>query len=176
MALSQYLVHLLAQRSTTGYQVQSSSETTTEPAKRRASPVSWRASWRGSDFRLLETHPLRGPLVETWVLGEIAKAHLHRGRRPRMFFYREQNRLEIDVVLEKGADLTVIEIKSARTPSGRHFVAFDRLAKTLEGRDAPRISDRIVVYGGDQAQARSAGNLLSWRDLDDQDWLGRTPS
>jgi len=120
----------------------------------------------------LETHPLRGLLFETWVLGEIAKAHLHRGRRPRVFFYREQNRLEIDLLLEKGADLTVIEIKSARTPSGRHFAAFDRLAKTLEGRDAPGISDRIVIYGGDETQARSAGTLLSWRDLDNRDWFG----
>lgn len=125
--------------------------------------------------RQLETHPLRGPLFETWVLGEIAKAHLHRGRRPRMFFYREQSRLEIDLVLEKGADLTVIEIKSARTPSGRYFAALDRLAKTLEGRDAPRIADRIVIYGGDETQVRSAGTLLSWRELDDRDWLGRTP-
>ena len=121
----------------------------------------------------LETHPLRGPLFETWVLGEIAKAHHYRGRRPQMFFYREQNRLEIDLVLEKGADLTVIEIKSARTPSGKHFGAFDRLAKTLDEWDAPRISDRIVIYGGDETQARSAGTLLSWRDLDDRDWLGR---
>jgi len=30
-----------------------------------------------------------------------------------MFFYREQSRLVIDFILERAADLTVIEIKSA---------------------------------------------------------------
>jgi len=123
--------------------------------------------------RQLDTHPLRGPLFETWVIGGIAKAHFHRGRRPRLFFYREQDRLEIDLVLEKGTDLTLIEIKSARTPSGKYFAAFDRLENSLEGRTAPRISERIVIYGGDETQHRSAGTLLSWRNLDERDWIGR---
>ena len=34
----------------------------------------------------LEGHPLRGALLKTWVVAEIAKAHLHRGRRPRLSF------------------------------------------------------------------------------------------
>lgn len=119
----------------------------------------------------LETHPLRGALFETWVLGEIAKAHLHRGRRPRLFFYRERSRLEIDLVLEKGADLTLVEIKSGRTPAGRFFQPFEQLAETLERREAPRIAERIVVYGGDETQTRSRGTLLSWRDLDQRDWV-----
>jgi hypothetical protein len=119
----------------------------------------------------LATHPLRGPLFETWVVGEIAKAHLHRGRRPRLSFYRERSRLEIDLVLEKGADVVLVEIKSARTPSGAFFAAFDRFADTVKDRETPRIAGRVVVYGGDDSQDRSQGRLLSWRDLDRHEWL-----
>lgn len=118
----------------------------------------------------LATHPLRGPLFETWVVGEIAKAHLHRGRRPRLSFYRERSRLEIDLVLEKGADVVLVEIKSGRTPSGAFFSAFDRFAETVKDREAPRIAGRVVVYGGDESQDRSRGRLLSWRDLDRYEW------
>jgi predicted AAA+ superfamily ATPase len=120
--------------------------------------------------RQLETHPLRGSLFETWVVAEIAKAHLHRGRRPRLSFYRDRNGLEIDLILEKGNDLVLVEIKSAQTPSRQPFSTFERFAESLSGREAPRISGRIVVYGGEDSQERSLGRLLSWRDLGEEDW------
>jgi predicted AAA+ superfamily ATPase len=120
----------------------------------------------------LATHPLRGALFETWAVAEIAKAHLHRGRRPRMSFYRDRSQLEIDLVLEKGTDLTLVEIKSTQTPSGQHFSILDRFAEILAGREAPRIARRVVVYGGEESQERSRGEILSWRDVDGYDWAG----
>src|SRR5215213_2700185 len=122
--------------------------------------------------RQLETHPLRGAFFETWVVAEIAKAHLHRGRRPRLSFYRDRSGLEIDLVLEKGADLVLVEIKSTQTPPSQVFSAFDRLAQSLAGQEAPRIASRVVVYGGEESQERSKGRLLSWRDLDSSTWEG----
>jgi len=120
--------------------------------------------------RQLATHPSRGALFETWVVGEIAKAHLHRGRRPRLSFYRDRDRLEIDLVIERGSDLVLVEIKSAQTPSSKQFSAFERLAQAFAGQEGRRISGRFVVYGGAESQKRSAGELLSWRDLDAVDW------
>ena len=114
--------------------------------------------------RQLETHPLRGALFETWVVSEIAKAYLHRGRRPRMSFYRDRSQLEIDLILEKGADLTLVEIKAARTPSSQYFAAFQKFSDALAGQPA-RVTERVVVYGGDETQDRSQGRLLSWSDL-----------
>ena len=122
--------------------------------------------------RQLETHPLRGALFETWVVAEIAKAHLHRGRRPRLSFYRDRGGLEIDLILEKGADLVLVEVKSAQTPSGQYFSALDRFAGTLAGKETPRIAGRVVVYGGEESQERSRGTILSWRKLDGYDWEG----
>lgn len=120
----------------------------------------------------LEGHPLRGALFETWVVAEIAKAHLHRGRRPRLSFYRDSGGLEIDLILEKGTDLVLVEIKSAQTPSGQYFNAFERFAATLKEHQAPGIAGRVVVYGGEESQARSRGTLLSWRELDSFEWAG----
>jgi uncharacterized protein len=125
--------------------------------------------------RQLATHPLRGSLFETWVVGEIAKAHFHHGRRPRLSFYRDRDRLEIDLVLERGSDLVLVEIKSAQTPSGKQFAAFERFAQAIDGQGNQRISDRIVVYGGEESHRRSVGQHLSWRDLDAVDWAGIPP-
>jgi predicted AAA+ superfamily ATPase len=118
----------------------------------------------------LQSHPLRGALFETWAVAEIAKAHLHRGRRPRLSYYRDSNGLEIDLILERGTDLRLVEVKSAQTPSGQYFTTFERFAAALGGQEAPGIAGRVVVYAGEESQTRSRGMLLSWRDLDTFDW------
>jgi uncharacterized protein len=123
----------------------------------------------------LATHPLRGALFETWVVAEIAKAHLHRGRRPRFSFYRDRRGLEIDLVLERGADLLLVEIKAAQTPPAQALAAFARFDEALAGKAAPTIAGRLVVYAGDETQPRSQGTILSWRDLDRHDWSGSPP-
>ena len=118
----------------------------------------------------LATHPLRGALFESWVVSEVVKSFLHRGRRPRLSFYRERSRVEIDLVLERGEELTLVEMKSGKTASGSFFSAFEELAATLEDRQTPRIARRVVVYGGDETQERSRGTLLSWREMDRFGW------
>ena len=80
--------------------------------------------------------------------------------------------LEVDVVLEHGTDLVLVEAKSAQTPSGQLFTAFDRFAAALGKPGAPRVAGRVVVYGGDESQKRSQGEILSWREMDDFDWIG----
>jgi uncharacterized protein len=120
--------------------------------------------------RQLVTHPLRGALFETWVVAEIAKTYLHHGRRPRLSFYRDRRGLEIDLVLERGAEVGLVEIKAAQTPSGHALAAFDRFSAVLAGKQAPWIADRVVVYAGSETQVRSLGTILSLRDLDSYDW------
>jgi predicted AAA+ superfamily ATPase len=118
------------------------------------------------------THPLRGALFETWVVSEIVKGHLHHGQRPRLSFYSERGRLEIDLLLEQGADVTAIEIKSSQTPSAKFFDGFVTLAERLKTQDPPlhRLERKVVVYAGDEIQERSGGTLLPWSRLAEAPW------
>jgi predicted AAA+ superfamily ATPase len=115
----------------------------------------------------LATHPLRGAIFEGWVVSEVLKWHRHRARRPHLFFYQERGRTEIDLVIEEGADLTLVEVKAGQTPSSSFFSAFSAFEKRLNERaDARwRVARRYVVYAGREAQARSAGVLVPWADL-----------
>ncbi len=121
----------------------------------------------------IATHPLRGALFETWVVAEILKQHRHRGLRPRLYFYLERGRLEIDLIIEHAGELTLVEIKSGRTPSSRYFSALRRFRERVKanGEATPwRVGSTVVVYGGDETQQRRQGKLLSWRELDAHDW------
>jgi uncharacterized protein len=115
----------------------------------------------------LAAHPLRGAMFEGWMVSEILKWHRHRGRRPQLSFYGERNRLEIDLVVQRGAELTLIEAKAGRTPSGEHFAAFPTFAERIAARGDGRwrIARRMVIYGGDESQSRKQGELISWKDL-----------
>lgn len=115
----------------------------------------------------LAAHPLRGAMFEGWVISEIVKWHRHRGRRPQLSFYRERDQLEIDLVLERGAELTLVEAKAGRTPASEHFAAFPVFAELIAARGDRRwqVGQRMVVYGGEESQSRSRGELVSWTDL-----------
>lgn len=125
----------------------------------------------------LETHPLRGAIFETWVVAEITKQHLHRGQRPRLYFYGERGRLEIDLIVERGANLTAIEIKSAQTPAASFFANLEQLERRVAASDAPvRLAKRMVIYGGGESQQRRLGQLLAWSDVPAQDWVSQRPA
>ncbi len=63
----------------------------------------------------LLNHPLRGYLFENLVVNEISKFLSNAGEEPLLYFYRDNNQLEVDLVFQHGIDLIAIEIKSAKT-------------------------------------------------------------
>jgi predicted AAA+ superfamily ATPase len=60
-------------------------------------------------------HPNRGNIFESFIIAELLKARLNQGMTPDLYFWRDSTGTEIDVVLENGAKLTAIEIKSGKT-------------------------------------------------------------
>lgn len=128
----------------------------------------------------LDTHPCRGGIFESWVVSEVTKAFLHRGKRPNLYFYRDRSGLEVDLLIDRGGELSAIEIKSGRTASSSFFEGLETFAEQLrpdEGRPFWP-GERIVVYGGSESQHRSRGHLLAWRDLPShlENTLHRAPS
>jgi len=47
----------------------------------------------------LHSHPLRGPLFETWVASEIHKHRMNAGLTGGMFHYRDQKGVEVDLIV-----------------------------------------------------------------------------
>ncbi len=112
----------------------------------------------------LWTHPLRGALFETWVVSEVRKVVANQGpdrSPPRLSFYRDRSGAEVDLVIERPDRITLVECKSAATPSATLLRRVRRVAPHF----APlgRRVDIAVVYGGDTRQDRSAGRILPWR-------------
>lgn len=111
----------------------------------------------------LRTHPLRGPIFETWVVSEIAKYRTNRGETGRLFFYRDSNGAEADLIIEHPSHNTLVEAKASATPSSALFRGARRVRRHLSR--LPRPCSVVVAYGGKQHQQRTRGSLIPWRRL-----------
>ena len=110
--------------------------------------------------RQLLTHPLRGAIFETWVISEIVKHRLNRGETRGLYFYRNRDGAEVDLVVEHPSRLTLVEAKSSQTPASSLFGGALRVQRHLAAASLP--SDIAVAYGGGEAQNRTAGRLIPW--------------
>ena len=111
----------------------------------------------------LRTHPLRGPVFETWIVSEIAKYRTNRGETAGLSFYRDSNGAEADLIIEHPSRITVVEAKASETPSSTLFSGVRRVRRHLSRLARP--CSVVVAYGGDQLQQRTEGSLIPWREL-----------
>lgn len=77
--------------------------------------VSYLTKW--SSPEALESGAMNGAILENYVVAEIRKTYLNCGREPFMYYYRDKDVKEIDIVLEHDGLLNPIEIKKISNPS-----------------------------------------------------------
>lgn len=85
-------------------------------------------AWSSPDA--LEAGAQSGAMFETWVVSEIVRSYWHDGRTPPVYFYRDRDRQEIDLLIERDGALHPIEIKKSASPSRqdtKRFGAVERL-------------------------------------------------
>lgn len=96
--------------------------------------------------------PLRGNLFENMVVMEALKNRYNRGKRSNLFFYRESNGNEVDLLAESGRNLRAVEIKSGATINPDYFKGLHHFFKAV---GAKRHISGGVIYGGNEIQKRS---------------------
>lgn len=80
--------------------------------------------------RNLEAGAMSGAFLETWAVAEILKSYWHNGRRAPLFFYRDKDQKEVDLLIHQDQVLYPIEIKKTAQPTAaavRHFKALELL-------------------------------------------------
>ncbi len=104
----------------------------------------------------LITHFSLGGLFENLIISEYLKSTFNKGDRSQAYFWRDQQKREIDLILDRNP-LTAIEIKSGKTISSDYFKnlkAWEPLVKQSK--------QLKVIYGGESHQKRSDVEVLPW--------------
>jgi predicted AAA+ superfamily ATPase len=84
----------------------------------------------------LEKSAVSGAMLETYAISEIIKSFWHNGRRAPIFFYRDKEKKEIDVIIETNGLLNPIEIKKTATPTLRDASNFSTINDFNVGKKA----------------------------------------
>ena len=83
-----------------------------------------------SSAETLESGAMNGAILENYVVAEIMKTYLNNGKEPFMYYYRDKDAKEIDIVLEHDGVLNPIEIKKASNPGSELIKVFDLLDRS----------------------------------------------
>lgn len=83
----------------------------------------------------LMTGSMDGAFFETWVVSEIVKSYFNAGKEPDIYFYRDTEKREIDLLLEENGRFYPIEIKKSRNPSNpdRNFKVLEKFGSVEPG-------------------------------------------
>jgi predicted AAA+ superfamily ATPase len=109
----------------------------------------------------LAVHASRGAIFESFVLSELVKAYVHRGRRPPVTFWRDSAGHEVDFLVEEGETLVAFEAKSGATIAGSFFDGLKRWRR-LVGDDAAPV---VLVHGGSDSHVHQGMLIRSWQTL-----------
>jgi predicted AAA+ superfamily ATPase len=111
------------------------------------------------DPQLLALHPMRGALFETWVVNEFRKFRLNQNLPTDLYFWRDNNGLEADLVFETEAGLQCVEIKSSQTITPDLVRAGQRASRFVnEPAPVP-----WLVHGAPESYLRDGVRCISWQ-------------
>ncbi len=111
----------------------------------------------------ITNHPLRGALFETFILSELLKSRMNKGERPSLFFWRDSNGNEVDVIEEQGGKLRPIEIKSGKTLSIESTAGLKKWLKLAQEKG----TSPTLIYGGDDSYQSGNIQIAGWQKSGD---------
>jgi uncharacterized protein len=106
----------------------------------------------------LQHHPLRGALFENLVVLEVLKSLRNQGLRDPLYFFRDSNGLEVDLLLDAADGLQLVEIKASQTVAAPLFKNLRTVAALLGG----RVKSQHLIHGGAERQDRTGVEVLPY--------------
>lgn len=104
---------------------------------------------------IAENGAMNGALLENYTVSEIVKSYQSVGMEPYLYYYRDRDAKEIDVIIEGNGKLCPIEIKKTALPDKRIVKAFGVIDK------APlKIGTGAVLCMAEQLGAFDKNNLI----------------
>jgi predicted AAA+ superfamily ATPase len=107
----------------------------------------------------LKSHWAKGALFENMVIADLRKNYLNKAIEPPLYFWRDNSGNEIDCIIDNGANVKCVEIKSSKTISSDFFKGLS-FYKKLDKTSLP-----YLVYGGKAGSKRNDVKIVSWDNI-----------
>lgn len=109
----------------------------------------------------IRSHWAKGMLFENFILADMMKNYFNNAQSPPLYFWRDNTGRELDCIIDEGASLKSVEIKSGTTIHSDFFKGlsyYNLLSKT-------KPSNSYLIYGGEKDYKRKEARVLSWANV-----------
>lgn len=110
----------------------------------------------------LNTHAMRGALFETWVVSELIKHRFNQGLHSNLYFWRDSQGHEVNVLIDRGEHLVPIEIKAGQTISSNYFDGLSYWQKLNANAEQQKA---YLIYAGESSHDRSQAGVIAWQNM-----------
>lgn len=107
------------------------------------------------------THPVKGNLFENMMIAEYVKRIHHKNNFQDAWFWRDSAGHEVDLIIQDGQHLNIVEIKAGQTIMSDMFKSLT----WWENLSRRKNLSKTLVYGGKESQHRSLGDVLPWKEF-----------
>lgn len=104
---------------------------------------------------------MRGHLFENLIVAEALKSRFNQGKRSNLYFYRDSNQNEIDLLMAENGKLNALEIKSSMT----YTPDFEKTLSKLTTLVKEPIGQKAIVYAGSYENTAADIQLLNFRKI-----------
>lgn len=104
----------------------------------------------------LDSFPYRGQVFENYVVAEMMKKEANQCKRGRLSYYREVQGLEVDILLQRGLEIDLYEIKSGKTYQSDYTKNMKSLSERIPG-----VASQTLIYDG----ATMGSTIKNVRDI-----------
>lgn len=111
--------------------------------------------------RQLARDKMRGNIFENFVVMEAVKHRMNDGKEGGVFFYRDSNGNEVDILIKEEGEITAFEVKSSMT----YNKEFEAVLKKLPGWIKTPVRRKAVVYSGDFENNAGDIEIINYKNL-----------
>ena len=104
---------------------------------------------------------MRGYLFENMVICNIQKYFLNRGKQPVIYFYRDSNGNEVDLLIKNKEKYDLVEIKSSETFNTEYLKGI----KSFEKEFPYLTADKYIIYNGEDKGEINGVNILNYKSF-----------
>ncbi len=103
---------------------------------------------RWPNAETLENGAMDGAFFETYVVTEILKSYYNTGKYPDLYYYRDVDGKEVDLLIVEGDNIYPIEIKKSKNPSSpdKNLSVLKKLDKNIMPALIICMADELVPY------------------------------
>jgi predicted AAA+ superfamily ATPase len=112
------------------------------------------------DNNQLQHHYAIGSIFENYILMEMKKFYSNNNLKDQLYYLRNKNGQEVDVLIDNGEKKTLIEIKLGKTFSDNYLKNIDYWSSILGD------TQNILIYNGEQNNFKyKDATIFNWKDF-----------